>query len=486
MNSAMRRNMSWAMLCILSAVYLTLVFVTYGADGQLEIGWFYLQGSALYQSWTSEWLPWLGLSITAILLCYVLSFIASAKFRLTFVLTVSFVTALWLSMQPVYLSVDIFRYLWDARLLLHGVNPFAYVPTDAHVSAFESWRYWPYMAWKTWPTAYPPVAQYEFASLYLLASGNAIHFKVWLLLNHVISLTLFVLVLSRRRFVLSGRGDVNPSSKEKSNSWIARHMAHFTQRDWFSLALFALFPAYLFESFGAGHVDQLALPWLLAAWFFALGENSSPVGVGATLALATAVKIYPVVLLAAFWKRGDNRFNVRLALTFALTLLLVYLPLAGAGKHLFAYLALTSSVPFNAGPEYWLSSWLGLSVVSHFTVVTAAVEMFAWGIVLLSPVRRAPLEFKVCFLGVAFLLFSPVVHPWYLIWLLPYAVVDLNLAVLWWIIVIHGVYNEFRWIRLIEYIPSTVFLVYEASRFWLRRKVFLHDTGGQKPLGEAL
>ena len=35
---------------------------------------------------------------------------------------------------PVYLSDDIYRYIWDGRVQAAGINPYRYIPTDTHLA----------------------------------------------------------------------------------------------------------------------------------------------------------------------------------------------------------------------------------------------------------------------------------------------------------------------------------------------------------------
>jgi alpha-1,6-mannosyltransferase len=53
-------------------------------------------------------------------------------------LTVILATAILLRVgaltAPVYLSDDIFRYIWDGRVQAAGINPYRYIPTDTHLA----------------------------------------------------------------------------------------------------------------------------------------------------------------------------------------------------------------------------------------------------------------------------------------------------------------------------------------------------------------
>ena len=40
-------------------------------------------------------------------------------------------------LSPPYLSSDIYRYVWDGRVMAAGINPYRYVPADPHLEALR-------------------------------------------------------------------------------------------------------------------------------------------------------------------------------------------------------------------------------------------------------------------------------------------------------------------------------------------------------------
>jgi len=64
---------------------------------------------------------------------------------------------------PVYLSDDIYRYIWDGRVQAAGINPYRYIPTDAHLAPLRDEAVFPNINRNNYaPTIYPPVAQMLF------------------------------------------------------------------------------------------------------------------------------------------------------------------------------------------------------------------------------------------------------------------------------------------------------------------------------------
>ena len=61
---------------------------------------------------------------------------------------------------PPYLSSDIYRYVWDGRVLAAGINPYRYIPTDPQLEHLRDPAIWPEINRSNYaPTIYPPAAQ---------------------------------------------------------------------------------------------------------------------------------------------------------------------------------------------------------------------------------------------------------------------------------------------------------------------------------------
>ncbi|MDQ6643857.1 MAG: hypothetical protein M3Y76_05355 [Chloroflexota bacterium] len=90
---------------------------------------------------------------------------------------------------PPNLSHDSWRYLWDARVTLHGYSPYVYPPWD---KAFLSLRDFIYdnSRFRDVPTIYPPGAQAVYLLSYLLAPATCFSskeyssFLIWLPVAH--------------------------------------------------------------------------------------------------------------------------------------------------------------------------------------------------------------------------------------------------------------------------------------------------------------
>ena len=82
---------------------------------------------------------------------------------------------------PPLLSEDVWRYLWDGKILLSGLNPYAYAPADSALDSFthehnlNSVR--AQIGHSHIPTVYPPTAQITFLFSALLG-GSVVGFRL--------------------------------------------------------------------------------------------------------------------------------------------------------------------------------------------------------------------------------------------------------------------------------------------------------------------
>ncbi len=287
--------------------------------------------------------------------------------------------------QPI-LEDDHYRYLWDAYRFAHAGTPYGVAPSaffdDASVPPIFQ-TILNFINYPDIPTVYGPVLQAWFLAGYEIAPGRVETLQA---LNTVVSLTTLLLL---------ARCGAAPR-------W---------------LLLYAISPLVLKESVMTAHPDALVGLLTLAA--FALGGQRRPWVAGGLLGLAMACKIPVALALPFLWYRG----GLRALMAAGFTLVLCYLPfLLQSGSDL----AVLSNFA-----HHWRFNPLLYSVVEGFAgpvagrllggvAIIASVVALYWRDARagLDRPKIPPVDYA---LG-ALLLFSPVVNPWYLLWLLPFAV----------------------------------------------------------------
>jgi alpha-1,6-mannosyltransferase len=431
-------------------LYVACICFSYQSSLTLRMGRATL--SDVHQAYFTEALPFaLSILLSVMIPKWVVKITHYRKVQILSLTILSLGVTLGLLLAPLSYSLDVLRYLWNGRLVLHGISPYLYVPIDKHLTSYQNWPYWHTMGWKTWPEAYPPLSQYEFAILTWVGHGTIHGYKLALFLQSLLSVFLFALILSHP-YVPNQQGN-HTSLQNHIRAW-RRSFTDWTARDVCTFGIFALFPPLLVESYGAGHVDTLTIPWLLAAWLCAKRNHLG--GLGFFIGLAASIKIYPIVLLAAFWIRTDWRGISRSILACVAAIGLSYLPLVAMGQthHLFSFFSHIQQMEYNDSLTKVLQFFFGTAVLHASTLLVFAGEGIATLGILLSPVYFLPTERKVCLLGLTFMLLSPVMHPWYLLTLLPFALYIRDKATLWFAATIHFTYDQIPLDMYIEYLPT--------------------------------
>jgi len=95
------------------------------------------------------------------------------------------------------LSGDIYRYVWEGRVLLHGGNPYQQSPDDPALAALRDRVIYPGINHKDLATIYPPLAEAGFA-LVALVSPTVAAFKAWNML-HDLALVLVLMAWALAR-----------------------------------------------------------------------------------------------------------------------------------------------------------------------------------------------------------------------------------------------------------------------------------------------
>lgn len=271
------------------------------------------------------------------------------------------------------LSEDVYRYLWDGRLVAHGVNPYPHPPSDPALARFADGLL-RRLNHAEVPTIYPPAAQFLFAAVSLV-STTPVAWKLLLLMLE------FVLAMALLR-LLRARG--LPGER---------------------LLLYYWNPLVLVESFGSGHIDLAAAALLVLA--LALHEGKRPARAGIAFAAAVLTKYVPALILPWLVRRRAWMLLTAAAVTAAL----LAAPFLSAGTALTTGLRIYARHwEFNSAAYHLLRECMRSELAIRRVLAAAGILAslaIAWR------ARSATGAAYACL--VAFLLLSPTVFPWYLV-----------------------------------------------------------------------
>ncbi len=293
------------------------------------------------------------------------------------VLLALMIRAPWLAAPPA-LSDDVWRYLHDGRAQVAGVNPYRYAPAAPEALAYAGPEH-PRINQPDLPTIYPPAAQLVFRA----AASLGATLLAWKILLLVFDLGIGLAVA----LVLARRGGPPGAA-----------------------AVYLLHPLPVIEFAGNGHMDAIGILGLVLGLAL-LERRPWAAGIGFAVSIAGKYLALPVVPFAARFLPGRRRAAFLTAGLVALALL--YAPFAD-------HPPLGSLGTFVRTFEFNASLYGVVRVVTSPVAARAVLAALLIGLlVLLWRARTAPEPAALAWIG-GLLLASPIVHPWYVVWLVPF------------------------------------------------------------------
>jgi len=288
------------------------------------------------------------------------------------------------------LEDDFYRYLWDARSTVEFGSPYLAAPADFFIDETLSYRFEHILDGINYPTVetiYGPSCQWLFALAYAISPGEIWPLKALLGIADM-GLILLLLRLAQPNSVL----------------------------------LYAWSPLVIKEFVVTAHPDVLGA--LLIVSSLLLTNRRHWASLGVCMALACGVKIFAVLLLPFLL-----RFEWKAWLSFFVTAALIAQPF-GIKEAWFpgGLSAMGSSWLFNA-PLYILADvtvgrWVSVLAVKLALLGAFSIASATYLIIYLKKGRDvvAHQELRGDLLYFGLFLCAPVFNAWYLVWLLPFAV----------------------------------------------------------------
>ncbi|MFO7536581.1 MAG: glycosyltransferase family 87 protein [Chloroflexota bacterium] len=299
----------------------------------------------------------------------------------------------FLIFTPPTLSDDMYRYVWNGRIQTHGISPYQYPPNSPELAHLRDAAIYPHINRKASVTIYPPAAETAYAVLWRIWPDSVRWFQIAMAAGGLLAGILLLKVLAQLH--------LSPAR----------------------VLIYLWSPLLHFETAHAAHVDGLILPLLVGAWWARLRERDSLVGI--LLGLATAVKLYPIILLPSLWRSQERQGRWQMPLAFTLTLTICYAPaVLDNGIGVIGYLPDYLHESFNrgvpAGSLYLLFTRLGIdSNLGVLLVMLLTLSLIAF-IQVWQPATDGVTAVRRCLWPMAaFTLLTQNLCAWYLLWLLP-------------------------------------------------------------------
>ncbi|MGA9120876.1 MAG: hypothetical protein WB699_16035 [Bacteroidota bacterium] len=334
-------------------------------------------------------------------------------------------------------SDDIYRYLWDGKVSAAGINPYAYPPNDPHLAHLATPLLPAAVNHPAIGSVYPPVAQWFFTLSYMIVGESVAGFKALLALFDIG--TMFLLV------------------------WLL----HSLQRPAEEVILYAWSPLPLLYGALDGHIDIAGIPFLILLVLFASRRRF------VLSALATAgaalVKIHPLIIAPLYLRQRSGWRGTMIAMVSLAAFAAAFLPFRSNLGTLAHWLSnYGRNWEFNGGLFTVLYAWLADNQKTHVALNIMLLLWMGW-----LTLRKAPYIENVFLALLGLVIFGPVVHPWYLLWLAAMMVIRwspsvfllLGLSVVSNVIVYRyvttGQWIDDPWLVAIQYIPFAVALWWE-------------------------
>jgi alpha-1,6-mannosyltransferase len=337
-------------------------------------------------------------------------------------------------------SDDLYRYVWDGKVQAHAINPYAYAPNSAELKHLSTATISSLVNHPEMKSIYFPLSEWIFYLSYVVSGEQTWGIKGLLLLSELCALYgLFLLMRTLdipRRFML----------------------------------LYAFCPMLFFEYAIDAHVDGFGLPLLIFALYFYFDKKKllSMILLGLSLSIKpTALVLLPVF----FFAEKDWRARLTIAFIPLLTLAVQFAPYVVSANPFESLSTFTKNWTFNG----FVFNVIDMYVHDNQQTRLMCSIFLAIIILILSLLKR-PLFDKLYYAVLFLLLFSPVVHPWYVGWLaalLPIArrwsglvyVSTLSLTCFTYIsFQLQGVWKEEPLVWLLEYLPVIVLLILELAQ----------------------
>jgi hypothetical protein len=392
--------------------------------------------------------------------------LASMAFRIVLILAIP------------QLSDDVYRFIWDGRLLLNGFSPYSFLPghlADMELPQGISPSLYELLNSKGYYSIYPPVAQIFFW-LAVVGFPDSI-------LGSVVMLRIMIVAV------------------EAGSIWLILRLLKLWEMDGKKVVIYALNPLVILELAGNLHFEAFVIFFLLLSIYGLTRKHIFKSGLG--MALSIGAKLLPLILLPLFLIRLGLKKSMLFYLACLIGLMILFIPfysslgLSGFGESFGLYFR---KFEFNASIYYLVREYgyrqhgfniiqtAGWKLGAMATVIILIISVWsfeiksgfkvAWRRLQYPESLRSVPEISIWVLLV-YILFATTVHPWYILPILALSVfTPFRFPVVWSFLIFFTYagysttgFTENIWMVGTEYLIVLGYLVYELQTIQKSKRV---------------
>ena len=392
-----------------------------------------------------------------------LYFIKKEKNNFTFLVAIAIIFRLIFLTAIPNLSQDFYRFIWDGRIMLKGLNPYLYLPETfinqgntpinqaadlySGMGALNGSHY----------TNYPPINQLNFFIAAIVANSSIIG----------------SIIVLRLQIILADIGIIYFGKKILEKLKLPVH----------NIFLYALNPFIIIELTGNLHFESVMLFFLIWSLYILLQKKWSLAAL--TFGLSVSVKLIPLLFLPLFyqWFTKENRTKgVLKFLSFGCIIMIVnivlFLPFLSSNllnNYLDSIGLWFQKFEFNAS-LYYIARALGtlfrgyneIAIIGKITPIVVVIFLL---IITFFRKNKSPQQLITALLmGISFYYFTTTtMHPWYLATLVILSVfTNYRFPIVWSFVIVLSYqayanipWKENNWFMVLEYLVVYGYLFWE-------------------------
>jgi len=352
-------------------------------------------------------------------------------------------------LAPPFLSSDMYRYVWDGRVQVAGINPYRYLPADPALQSLRDDTIYPLINRKsTAHTIYPPAAQLVFQAVARI-SDSVLAMKLAMVGFEALACFAILRLLDLARL-----------PRER-------------------VLIYAWNPLAVWTFAGNGHVDAIAIGLLGLALLLRAVKRDAWVGL--VFGAAVLVKFLPAAVAPALWRREAPW---RMPLIALATIAGLYLLYSSVGWQVLGFLSgYLGDEDLTQGSGIWLLAGLGHLMpptprlaVGYAVVALAGLGVLAAWIAFRSRGTGNEVQ-RICgdaaILAAALTVVISPHYPWYFVWVALPCCVCPRWSIIWLgvapvLLYLDPFHERFFWPCLV-YLPAVALALREWWQPHIRR-----------------